>query len=158
MKRGEMYYISIPMNNGGEKKCRPGIIVSNDDQNERDGLLEVVYLTTHPHEDLPTHVSIHSCDKPSTAQCEAVYSITRTRVGNYCGTCSSEEMAAIDAALLISLGIELEPKQEEPTAAKPLVVDVELDDKKVALVIERLTAERDAYKELVHKLIDKAVL
>lgn len=146
MKRGEMYYISIPMNNGGEKKCRPGIIVSNDTLNERDGLLEVVYLTTHPSEDLPTHVSIRTCDKPSTAQCESVYSITKSRVGNYCGTCTAEEMAAIDAALLISLGIELEPKQEEPTMLGS------------SDVLIKVIAERDIYKELYQKLIDKAVI
>lgn len=152
MKRGEMYYISIPMNNGGEKKCRPGIIVSNDTLNERDGLLEVVYLTTHPGEDLPTHVSIRSCDKPSTAQCEAVYSITRQRVGNYCGTCTPEEMAAIDAALLISLGIELEPK---PKDAVHLVMERNAD---LSTQLLKIATERDAYKELVHKLIDKAVV
>lgn len=151
MKRGEMYYISIPMNNGGERKCRPGIIVSNDKLNERDGLLEVVYLTTHPSEDLPTHVSIRSCDKPSTAQCEAVYSITRSRVGNYCGTCTPEEMAAIDAALLISLGIEWErPKQAEPAEVIKTPDDLLAE-------FDKAIVERDAYKELVHKLIDKAV-
>lgn len=153
MKRGEMYYISIPMNNGGEKKCRPGIIVSNDTLNERDGLLEVVYLTTHPSEDLPTHVSIRTCDKPSTAQCEAVYSITRQRVGNYCGTCTAEEMAAIDAALLISLGIELErPKQAEEPAEVIKMPDDLLAEFDKAIV------ERDIYKELFHKLLDKVVL
>lgn len=154
MKRGEMYYISIPMNNGGEKKCRPGIIVSNDTLNERDGLLEVVYLTTHPGEDLPTHVSIRSCDKPSTAQCEAVYSITRQRVGNYCGTCTPEEMAAIDAALLISLGIELETRQAEPAEEPtPLQTAVEVTKELV-----KVATERDVYKELYQQLIDKAVL
>lgn len=152
MKRGEMYYISIPMNNGGEKKCRPGIIVSNDKLNERDGLLEVVYLTTHPREDLPTHVSIRSCDKPSTAQCEAVYSITRQRVGNYCGTCTPEEMAAIDAALLISLGIELETRQAE----EPAEVIKTPDD--LLAEFDKAIVERDIYKELFHKLLDKAVV
>lgn len=154
MKRGEMYYISIPMQNGGEKKCRPGIIVSNDDLNERDGLLEVVYLTTHPSEDLPTHVSIRTCDKPSTAQCESVYSITKSRVGNYCGTCTAEEMAAIDAALLISLGIELEPKQAEP-AEEPTLLQTAVE---VTKDFTKMATERDVYKELYQKLIDKAVL
>ena len=157
MKRGEIYYISIGHTTGSEiRKDRPGIIVSNDKQNERSGLVEVVYLTTHAHEDQPTHVSIRSSDRPSTALCEQVNTISKARVGDYCGTCTPEEMVAVDAALLISLGIELETKREEPT--KPLVVDVELDDKKVALVIERLTAERDVYHKLLHKMIDKAVV
>jgi mRNA interferase MazF len=143
-----MYYIEIPTSVGSEiRKTRPGIIVSNDKLNERSGLVEVVYLTTHAHEDAPTHVSIHSCDRPSTALCEQVNTVSKARVGDYCGTCTPEEMAAIDAALLISLGIELKPKQAEPT--KPLVVDVEL---------ERVTAERDVYADLLHKMIDKAVL
>jgi mRNA interferase MazF len=151
-----MYYISIPMNNGGEKKCRPGIIVSNDTLNERDGLLEVVYLTTHPGEDLPTHVSIRTCDKPSTAQCEAVYSITRSRVGNYCGTCTPEEMAAVDAALLISLGIELETKQAElAEQIEPTTVQFAVE---VTKELVKASTERDVYKELCHKFFDKAVV
>lgn len=156
MKRGEMYYISIPTQNGGEKKCRPGIIVSNDKLNERDGLLEVVYLTTHPGEDLPTHVNIRTCDKPSTAQCEAVYSITRQRVGNYCGTCTPEEMAAIDAALLISLGIELETRQAEPMlSAEPTPLQTAVE---VTKELVKVATERDVYKELYQQLVDKAVL
>ncbi len=158
MRRGEIYYIEIPTSIGSElRKARPGIIVSNDKQNERSGLLEVVYLTTQPKEEHPAHVSIRSCDRPSTALCEQVNTVSKARVGDYCGTCTPEEMTAIDKALLVSLGIELEPKQAEPTTG-PLVVDVKLDDKKAALVIERLSAERDVYKSITNKLIDKAVV
>jgi mRNA interferase MazF len=146
MKRGEIYYIEISASTGSElRKARPGIIVSNDKQNERSGLLEVVYLTTAPKEERPTHVSIRSADRPSTALCEQINTVSKARVGNYCGTCTEEEMKAIDLALLSSLGIELEP----PT------VQMSTD---VMLNYTQAIAERDVYKELYHKLIDKAVL
>lgn len=158
MKRGEIYYIYNTNHTGCEiMKGRPGIIVSNDRLNETSELLEVVYMTTSPKEDQPTHVRINSADHPSTALCEQVNTVSKLRVGDYCGTCTPEEMAALDKALLVSLGIELEPKQAESTIGQ-LAVELQLDDKKVALAIERLTAERDIYKELYHKLIDKAVV
>ena len=158
MRRGEIYYIEIPTSVGTEiRKARPGIIVSDDKLNERSGLLEVVYMTTQPREEQPTHVRIHSADRPSTALCEQVNTVSKARVGDYCGTCTDEEMAAIDRALLVSLGIELEPKQTKATVGQ-LSVELQLDDKKVALALERLSAERDVYKSITNKLIDKAVV
>jgi mRNA interferase MazF len=151
MRRGEIYYIEIPTSIGTEiRKARPGIIVSHDKLNDHSGLVEVVYMTTTPKEEQPTHVSINSCDRPSTALCEQVNTVSKSRIGDYCGTCTPEEMAAIDRALLVSLGIELEPKQ---------VQMVHEDDlQRLLAAHDKAIIERDTYKEMMSAFLDKVVV
>ena len=72
MKRGEIYYIeSTYRETGSEQRGgRPAVIVSNDKNNENSEVVEVVYMTTKPKNDLPTHVFIRSALSPSTVLCE----------------------------------------------------------------------------------------
>ena len=55
MKRGEIYYIeSTYRETGSEQRGgRPAVIVSNDKNNENSEVVEVVYMTTKPKNDLP---------------------------------------------------------------------------------------------------------
>lgn len=66
MKRGEIYYIeSTYRETGSEQRGgRPAVIVSNDKNNENSEVVEVVYMTTKPKNDLPTHVFIRSALSP----------------------------------------------------------------------------------------------
>ena len=123
MKRGEIYYIerSSYGETGSEQRSgRPAIIVSNDKCNEYSDVLEVVFLTTQPKNDLPTHIDIRSSTKPSVALCEQINSIAIQRFGEYIGTCSDYEMMMVDAALAISLGLEFEkPEKKEEKKIEP---------------------------------------
>ena len=150
MKRGEIYYIHQRATTGAEimKGC-PGVIVSNNSLNAHSEVVEVVFLSTSPKREMPTHVSIYSSGKVSTAVCEQVNTVSKLRVGDYYGMCTTEEMAAIDEALLTSLDIGLRQKSGRDAMEK----NVEL----VAQLLQ-VTAERDIYKSLADKLIDKAVL
>jgi len=115
MKRGEIYYIerSSYGETGSEQRSgRPAVIVSNDKCNEYSEVLEVVFLTTQPKHDLPTHIDIRSSSKPSVALCEQINSVAIQRFGEYIGTCSEYEMMLIDAALAISLGLDSENKRD----------------------------------------------
>ena len=108
MKRGEIYYIEKGYNEVGseQRTGRPAIIVSNDKCNEHSAVVEVVYLTTQPKSDLPTHIDIRSTPKTSVALCEQISSVSKERIGQYVGQCSEYEMLMLEAALEISLGIE----------------------------------------------------
>lgn len=169
MKRGEIYYIerSSYGETGSEQRSgRPAIIVSNDKCNEYSDVLEVVFLTTQPKNDLPTHIDIRSSTKPSVALCEQINSIAIQRFGEYIGTCSDYEMMMVDAALAISLGLEFEKKPEKKEEKKiepkkvggePIgkpVVDNEQIKKKDEEIV-RLTAERDTFKALYDKLFER---
>lgn len=127
---------------------RPAIIVSNDTGNENAEIVEVVYLTTQPKKDLPTHVSIRSTKYKSTALCEQITTVAKKRIGEYCGTCTEAEMEMVENAMLISLGIDYgdgDYYDEEETAPGN-------SDELV-----RVTAERDTYKKLYESLVTKLI-
>jgi len=168
MKRGEIYYIerSSYGETGSEQRSgRPAVIVSNDKCNEYSEVLEVVFLTTQPKHDLPTHIDIRSSSKPSVALCEQINSVAIQRFGEYIGTCSEYEMMLIDAALAISLGLDSEnkrdtkPEKKSTPAPAPAPVinvnNVSEDSKKKDEEIVRLTAERDTFKELYDRLFER---
>lgn len=85
---------------------RPAVVVSNDENNKHSGVIEVVYMTTQPKTDLPTHVTIRSTGRISTVLCEQVSSVSTERVNNYIGQVSEQEMKNIDIALMISLQLD----------------------------------------------------
>lgn len=106
LRRGDIYYIDKEIVYGSEQQGgRPGIIVSNNVGNVESEIVQVVYITTQPKNDLPTHVTIHSAKQISTALCEQVWTISQGRVGDYVGRITEDEINKIDKALSISLGI-----------------------------------------------------
>lgn len=110
MKRGEIYFIKSNHNEiGSEQRAdRPAVIVSNDKNNEHSETVEIVYLTTKPKTDLPTHVLTRSALSPSTILCESVCTVSKKRVKEWIGTLTDGEMKSVDAALAISLGLDFE--------------------------------------------------
>lgn len=80
-------------------------MVSNDACNAFSAVVEVVYLTTKNKKHLPTHVRLMESSRPSTALCEAVYSVDKCRLDDLIGPANRSTMEKIDHALLISLGI-----------------------------------------------------
>ena len=109
IKRGEMFYISRGGGsyNGSEQHSdRPAVVVSNNKNNENSNVVEIVYMTTQPKTDLPTHVTVRSTGRLSTVLCEQVSSVSTERVNNYIGQVSEQEMKNIDIALMISLQLD----------------------------------------------------
>lgn len=148
MKRGEIYYIEREFTEvGSEQRAgRPAIIVSNDIGNENAEIVEVVYLTTQPKKGLPTHVAIRSTKYKSTALCEQITTVAKKRIGEYCGTCTDNEMEMVENAMMISLGIGdgdyYDEEEDAPSNSDELV---------------RVTAERDTYKKLYESLVTKLI-
>lgn len=172
MKRGEIYYIEKPQafrETGSEQRSgRPAIIVSNDKCNETSDVVEVVYLTTQPKNDLPTHIDIRSTDRGSIALCEQITSVSIDRIGDYVTTCSDYEMVMVDAALAISLGLNFDKPEKKAASAKAVVSETTPkqqsgdtsngeDRKKQEAEIIRLTTERDTYKALYEQLFERMV-
>ena len=151
IKRGQMYYIRkspMYMNEGSEYESgRPGIIVSNDVNNRFSPTVEVVYLTTQPKKDQPTHVIIHSGNRVSTAVCEQVTTVSVERIGDLFGTCSEQEMSMIDIAIAESLGLSFLGKPSAPQERKQKQSD---GDKVI-----KLSTELDLYKTLYNQLLER---
>lgn len=107
IRRGDIYYVHTYHTQGSEQRYgRPAVIVSNDRCNHFSPVVEVVFLTTREKPPLPTHVEILSAKKASTALCEQIKSIDKEHLDGYIGHVSEDEMAAIDQALLVSLGLD----------------------------------------------------
>ena len=115
INRGDIWYIGngYPAVGSEQRPGRPAVVVSNQRNNQYGEVVEVVYLTTAPKRDLPTHVTIRSSGRVSTALCEQISTVSVERLGSYCGHVSDSELTAIENAMLISLGIQLAPVSEE---------------------------------------------
>lgn len=156
IRRGQIYFITkYPVVGNEFEPGRPGVVVSNNRINVCAETVEIVFLTTKEQKDLPTHVDVRSSGTKATAVCEQVQTVSKHRLREYCGVCSDTEMAMIDAAIAISLGLDFgkEVVQTEKEFI-PTVVEAENTDiKEFATVI----TERDTYKRLYEELLDKLV-
>ena len=108
MKRGDIYYIEI--NDEGVTghemmKSRPGIIVSRDDHNEAAETVQVVYCSASQHRELPEHVGIRSTPRPSTAMCEHIYTVDKSRLGSFVGHLTPQELQRLDIGIMVALDI-----------------------------------------------------
>ena len=143
--RGDVWFVEKFSSSGSEQNSgRPAVIVSNDMNNACSTVVEVVYLTTQPKTDLPTHVTIRSLGKPSTALCEQITAVYVDRLGNYYGHVSDEELSRIDTAMQVCLGLNTYNTSEAPKT----VIDPN------PAMVEDLTA---AHKEIdrLQKLVDE---
>lgn len=112
ISRGDMFYIYKYSVCGCEQMAgRPAIIVSNDACNHSSETVEVIYLTTQEKTVLPTHVTITSSPKESTALCEQITTVSVDRIGDYCGHLTDDEIEAVDEALRISLALKQAQEQ-----------------------------------------------
>lgn len=117
IKRGDIYYIRDTRQSiGSEQRAdRPAVIVSNNTNNKHSGVYEVVYMTTQPKTDLPTHFIIASALKPSTVLCEQISSVYEERIGEWIGTLTPDEMKTLDQCLAVSIGIKADAQPAEDT-------------------------------------------
>lgn len=181
IRRGEIFYIARGgATNGSEQFAdRPAVVVSNDENNKHSGVIEVVYMTTQPKTDLPTHVTVRSTGRLSTVLCEQVSSVSTDRVNNYIGQVSEQEMKNIDIALMISLQLSgggktskqynetIQKQQEEIEYYRNKIQAMQqsLEEKETekpqeeagetSEIVVRLETERDTYKALYEQLFER---
>lgn len=182
IRRGEIFYIARGggATNGSEQFAdRPAVVVSNDENNKHSGVIEVVYMTTQPKTDLPTHVTVRSTGRLSTVLCEQVSSVSTDRVNNYIGQVSEQEMKNIDIALMISLQLsgggkaskqynetiqkqqeEIEYYRNKIQAMQQSLEEKETEKPQEAVgeaseTVVRLETERDTYKALYEQLFER---
>lgn len=157
IRRGDVFYIESSFSTvGSEQRAgRPAVVVSNDTNNEFSPTVEVVYLTTQPKHELPTHVEIYSLKRESIALCEQITSVAVERIGDYCGAVSNAEMSAIETAMLVSLGIETEKSREEtPPTPKAIPTDTA---ENLAARCSAAEARCALLQELYDSLLDKLI-
>ena len=150
--RGEIYYVYPSSGVGSEQSAgRPAIVVSNDKANQHSPVIEMVYLTTQPKNSLPTHVDITSAERPSIELCEQIHSVSKNRIGGFIAKCTDREMAMIDGALCVSLGIELQAMPELQKVIPPPAKPADDGEK------QALRRDVELWKGLYHGLLDKLI-
>lgn len=160
VKRGEIYYISRGgYNTGSEQQAdRPGVIVSNNKNNKNSQTLEVVYLTTQPKNELPTHCTIRSTGRVSTVLCEQIHTVAVERIGKYIGVCTAQEMQNIDIGLMISIGLgDAGGATKDKTVVTDQKEEKKAEEKKTETNEEliKTRAERDIFKKLYEQMTER---
>lgn len=178
IKRGDIVYVEIPFATGHEMlKNRPAVVISNDAMNYTGQVVSVVYLTGSEQADRPYHVKVKSSvdarHGSSTALCEHIYTVDKSRLGKYMGHCSREEMEAIDKGILMTLalgegryrlGQKVERHQDErhqepeawedgETEAEPACAELAEAEK----VLAATRAELETYKRLYQDILDRVI-
>ena len=154
IEKGDIFFFDKGPTVGTEQHGgRPGVIVSNNTGNIHSDNVLVVYTTTQPKADLPTHVIINTTGKESTVLCEQIHTLSTKKILKYYGHVTPEEMKEIDKALIVSTGITREA-----------ILDYALKDTKSInnntekeLPNNKTEIERDLYKSILDDVIDKLI-
>ena len=176
IKRGDIVYVEIPYATGHEMmKDRPAVVVSNDAMNYTAPVVSVVYLTGSKQADRPFHVEVWGAASArhgsSTALCEHIYTVDKSRLGKLMGTCSEEEMDAIDKGILLSLalgdgkyragqGIQVPPPAPGARGEDVRGLDADqhpAEQRAADATISSTKAELETYKRLYGELLDRVV-
>lgn len=112
----------------------------------------MVYLTTQPKTDQPTHTVIRSTGRVSTVLCEQIVSVSVDRIAGYIGQVSEQEQKNIDIALMISLQLDgnmkiskkynetIKEQQEEIDHLKTEIEEMEKDRKELIEQVNQYAA------------------
>lgn len=156
IRRGDVFYFSKMPTVGVEQQGgRPGVIVSNDMCNSTSNFVLVCYLTTQPKTNMPTHVPV-MCEQKSICLCEQVHTLSTEKMEKYCCTLTNEEMAEIDKALIVSLGIDLNniTSGEYPKLLNDLENQVKTQEDEIENLYEELKIKDEKIKTLTSDYIN----
>lgn len=110
-RRGQIHWVDFDPIKGSEQGGRrPALIVSNEIANQHSSVVVVVPLTTSPQKkSYPQNVSFpanNPLPEAGTAYCGQVRTVSKERLDGYRADASKEQMAAIDKALAVALGLQ----------------------------------------------------
>ena len=108
-QRGDIYFIRLDSSTGSEQSgTRPAVILQNDVGNTYSPTLIVATLTSKTEKKAaqPTHCLVEPEKlEPSIVQAEQIFTIDKSRVQNFAGHLTLEEMSRVDDAVKISLAL-----------------------------------------------------
>lgn len=143
--RGDIFFVENTFKTMGneQRPGRPALVVSNDTGNHFSNNVSVVFLTTKEKTDLPTHCDI-LCREKSTALCEGVVTISKSKLSEFIRTATAEEMKEVDKCLMVALGLEgaaVGESYEEAVHEKVNELKEEINDLNMMLKCSEQTSE-----------------
>lgn len=112
IRQGDVWFVeAAPVPGGGTVgneiwSGRPGIVVSNDVINERSGVVQIVYLTSHKRRYANvTHVPVSANHRENIALCNQVTNVDTSRLTNHLGRITQNELQEIQNGISFTLGL-----------------------------------------------------
>ncbi len=106
IKRGDVWWVNFPQGTGeGIRKTRPAVIVSNNAFNRRLNRLQLVPLTSKTSNVYPGQILLTVGGRKSKAMTDQIQTASKQRLLNKIGSVSRRDMANIDRALKLQLGL-----------------------------------------------------
>jgi mRNA interferase MazF len=115
LRRGDVVLVRFDPAEGREiRKTRPAVVVSNDVACRLDAVVQIVPVTSLPDRSLRPYESridqrMSGLDKPSRAVANQLRTVARHRIITCLGRLGTDELEALDRAVMIQLALRREP-------------------------------------------------
>jgi mRNA interferase MazF len=108
IRRGDVYWVNFDPSVGGEiQKTRPAIVVSNNAANQAMNRVQVVPVTSRIERVYPGETLVELNGQERKAIAAQLTTVSKLRVGTKLGLIDSVEMAKVEAAIAVQLGLNL---------------------------------------------------
>ena len=105
-RRGDVYWVALDPTLGSEiQTARPAVIVSNNSCNAFGARVVVLPLTSNVDSLYPGEALVTVKGKPSRALGDQIRSLDKSRLRSRVETLSQDELAAVEEAVRITLGL-----------------------------------------------------
>jgi mRNA interferase MazF len=105
-RRGEVWWVSFDPSVGGEiRKTRPALVLSNNAANAALNRVIVVPLTSQTAKLYPGEAMVTLNDEQRKAMADQIVTASKQRLRDKLGSLSPADMAAVEKAVLVQLGI-----------------------------------------------------
>lgn len=147
--RGEIYWWRMGDSVGSEEGARrPAVIVSSDVGNAKSNVVNIAYLTSQ-HKYGVINVEVACGERRSWVMCNQIATVDKSRALSYINSLDDDEMAAVDRAIMVALGLHNEEKEDESC------------DDEIETLKEELTSANHAgnvWKKLYEKAVEDLVI
>ena len=108
MKRGEVWWVEFDPAAGSEiAKRRPAIIVSNDSANRNLSRVVVIPVTSNTARVFPGEALVKIGNQTSKAMADQIMAAGKSRLKNQLGAISKADLALIEQAIRVHLGLAM---------------------------------------------------